>query len=137
MIQSKIINKFEIADFDFDYTGSNFTEKEVVENGYLQIPGKELLSRISNKMIYGDYPNSYKFVTKIYENGIAEGINNVGSFDRGNWIIELESNTLQLVWENAWFNTLTRAYDVKGNIEFYDVDTGKWRTTFKNFESLK
>lgn len=28
----------------------------------------------------------------------------------------------------------TRAYDVNGPVEFYDVKTGNWRTTFKAFE---
>ncbi len=72
---------------DFDYTGSNFTEKEIIENGHIQLSGKELLLRISNMTIFGDYPMDYKFVTEIYENGTANGINNVSSFDSGNWRI--------------------------------------------------
>lgn len=126
-----------IANFDFNYTGSGFTEKEVIENGFLQLTAKDLLSRISNKMIYGDYPMGYKFVTEIYENGIAEGINNVGSFDSGKWTIDFKNNTLLLEWENGWINTTNRAYEVNNTIEFYDVDTGNWRTTFKVFENLK
>ncbi len=128
-----MINKLKTK--DFDYTGSNFTEKEIIENGHLQLSGKELLLRISNMTIFGDYPTGYKFVTEIYENGTANGINNVGSFDSGNWTIDFEKNILQLEWENAWINTVTRAYNV--NIEFYDIDTGKWRTTFKIFERRK
>ena len=127
-----MINKLKTK--DFDYTGSDFTEKEIIENGHIQLSGKELLLRISNMTIFGDYPMDYKFVTEIYENGTANGINNVGSFDSGNWRIDFEKHTLQLEWKNAWIDTITRAYNVNGNIEFYDTDTGKWRTTFKIFE---
>lgn len=128
-----MVNKLKTT--EFDYTGSDFTEKDIKENGYIQLSGKELLSRISNRTIFGDYPMGYKFITNIYENGTAKGVNNVGSFDSGNWSIDFKKNTLQLEWQNAWINTITRAYDVNGNIEFYDIDTGKWRTTFKIFET--
>ncbi len=81
-----MINKLKTK--NFDYTGSNFTEKELIKNGYTQLSGKELLLRISNMTIFGDYPMGYKFVTEIYVNGTANGINNVGSFDSGNWRID-------------------------------------------------
>lgn len=129
-----MVNKLKAK--EFNYTGSDFTEKEIREQGYIHLSGKELLSRISNQTIFGDYPMGYKFVTNIYENGTAEGVNNVGAFDDGNWSIDLNKNILQLEWKNAWINTTTRAYEINGNIEFYDIDTGKWRTTFKIFETL-
>jgi hypothetical protein len=47
------------------------------------------------------------------------------------------THTLQLEWENAWVYTTTRAYNVNENIEFYDIDTGNGRTTFKIFERRK
>ena len=130
-----MINKLKTK--DFNYTGSNFTEKEIIANGHIQLSGKELLLRISSMTIFGDYPMGYKFVTEIYKNGTAEGVNNVGSIDSGIWTIDFEKNTLHLEWKNAWIDTVTRAYDVNGNIEFFDIDTGKWRTTFKIFETRK
>ncbi len=130
-------NKIKKTDFNFEYTGSNFTEKEIMENGYLQLSSKELLSRINNKTIFGDYLMGYKFVTDIYENGTAEGINNVGSHNFGNWEIDMKTNTFLVKWNNGWFDTITRAYDVNGNIEFYDADTGNWRTTFKKYKDWK
>ena len=122
------------TDFNFDYTGSEYTEEEVIAKGYKQITSKNLQTTIRNTTVSGDYPGGYKFVTDIYENGTAEGINNVGSHNFGNWIIDYEENTLQLEWKNGWIDTVTRAYNINGNIEFYDVDTGNWRTTFKTFE---
>jgi hypothetical protein len=132
-----MISKVKPEDFDFKYTGNNFTEKEIIIQGYVHLSGKELLTRISNKTIFGEYPMGYKFVTDIYENGTTNGVNQVGSVDNGNWKIDFEKNTLQLEWKNGWVNTVTRAYLVNENIEFYDTDTGKWRTTFKVFENWK
>ena len=132
-----MINKIKATDFDSEYTGSNYTEKEIIGQGYIQLSGEELLSIISNKTIFGDYLMGYKFATYINENGTVKGINNVGSIDSGKWIINFEKNTIQLEWKNGWINTITRAYFVNKNIEFYDIDTGKWRTTFKTFENWK
>ncbi len=78
----------------------------------------------------------YIFVAEIYENGITKGVNNVGTTNSWNRSIDFEKNTLQLKWKNARIDTITRAYDVNGNIEFYDIGTGKWRTTFKIFDGL-
>jgi len=130
-------NELNATDFDFEYTGSGLTEKGAIENGFIQLTGKELMSRISNRTIFGDYLMGYKFVTDIYENGNTEGINNVGSHNLGNWIIDVKENTLSIKWNNGWFDTVTRAYEVNENIEFYDVETGDWRMTFKNFINWK
>ena len=122
-------------DFNYEYTGSAFTEKEIIAKGHSLLTGEELRKLISNKTIYGDYVMGYKFVTDIYDNGTAEGVNHVGSHDFGEWRIDIENNTLILNWKNGWVDTVTRAYEVNGHIEFYDVDTGRWRTTFKQFEN--
>ena len=127
-----MINKLRTK--DFNYTGSDFTENEVEAKGYPQLSGRELYARICNKTIYGDYPMGYKFVTEIYDNGIAKGMNNVGTIDTGKWKIDFEQHTLHLEWQYRWMDTVTRAYDVNDNIELYDIDTGFWRTTFKLFE---
>ena len=130
-------NKIKTGDFDFKYAGSNYTEKDAVQKGFKKLTGEELRERIVNKTFYGDYPMGYKFVTDIYEHGKAEGINHVGSQDFGNWVIDMEKHTLSIKWNNGWLDTITHAYKVNGNIEFYDVDTGNWRTTFKRFMNWK
>ncbi len=132
--RTRMRNKIKETDFDFDYTGSNFSEKEIIEKGYPQLTGKELLLIITNKTIFGDYIMGYKFVTDIYKNRTTEGLNNVGTIDFGHWVIDMKLNTMSIKWDNGWFNTVTRAYAVNGTIEFYDFDTGNWRTTFKTFE---
>lgn len=134
-MNNKLFNRLKAK--NFPNTGSSLTEKEVIANGHIRLFGKELISRISSKTIFGNYPMEYTFVADIYENGITYGVNNVGTTDCGIWKIDFETGTLQLVWQNTWIDTQTRAYDVNGTIEFYDVDTGNWRTTFKIIESLK
>jgi len=126
-------NKIQETDFDFEYTGSKYIETEIIAKGHQLIQGEELFAKIRNTTIFGDYPGGYKFVTDIYEGGATEGANNVGSHDFGTWVIDYEKHTLLLEWKNGWFDTVTRAYNVDGNVEFYDVDTGSWRTTFKTF----
>ena len=128
-------NRIKESDLDFEYTGSTYTEEALLKKGQQAISAAILQAKISNTTIYGEYPNGYKFITDIYDNGMAEGVNDAGSHDSGNWSINYEKNTLQLVWKKGWINTETRAYEVNGNIEFYDVDTGNWRTTFKQFHN--
>ncbi len=65
-----------------------------------------------------------------------EGRNNVGSHHFGEWSVNMENKTFTVKWD-GWDNTTTRAYDVDGQIKFYDSDTGHWRTTFKKFEPGK
>ena len=80
---------------------------------------------------------SYKFGSIIYKNWTTESVNNVDTKDFGHWIIDKELNTYVDKMENGWFDTIARAYEVINTIEFYVVDTGKWRTTFKMFKNLK
>jgi len=127
----------KINDIDLSFTGSYYTEQMAIKKGFKQLTGEELKKRIINKTICGDYPMGFTFVTRIYENGKTEGINNVGSQDYGYWAINTKNHTISLQWNNGWMNTTTHFYDVNGNIEFYDVDTGNWRTTFKKFENWK
>ena len=44
----------------------------------------------------------------------------------------MQENTLTVEWD-GWDNNTARAYDLVGEIHFYDSTTGEWRTTFKQF----
>lgn len=123
--------KLKTVDFDFEYTGSEYTEETVQKNGFKQLSGSELRDRIVNKTVYGDYPGGYKFISEIHENGMTQGMNHVGSHDLGNWAIDFDNHTLHLKWKHGWLDTVTRAYAVNETIEFYDINTGNWITTFK------
>lgn len=129
-------NIITIENFDFDYFGSKHNEISIIENGFKLLTGEELHDKIVNKKVYGDYPLGYKFISVIYEDGTTEGLNNVGTRDFGQWTINFEDNTLILKWRNSWLDTITRAYEVNHYIEFFDIDTGNWRTTFRRIIML-
>ncbi|MGV6829404.1 MAG: hypothetical protein ACWA45_08400 [Flavobacteriales bacterium] len=113
------------------YLGSFLTEEKAIQYGFKQLNAEDLLKKISNKIIFGDYPMGFTFVTKIENDGNLKGLNNVGFKDEGTWFIDNKNNTLHLQWNRAWANTITRAYEVNNNIEFFDIETGNWRTTFR------
>ena len=123
-------------DHYIEYSGCDLTEKDAIEGGYHQLSGIELHERMVDKRIHGDYIMGYRFVTQVYANGEVEGVNDVGTYDQGTWMIDKENHTLTLKWKNGWIDTVTRAYDINGNIEFFDVNSGSWRTNFKKTENL-
>ncbi len=115
----------------------NTTETMIIEKGYKQLSGEELKERISDKTISGDYYNGRIYITYIDEAGNMEGENDLGSHRFGKNIIDMNNNTLTTIWNSGWDNWTGRAYDVNGEIKFYDTTTLKWRTTFKTFEDGK
>lgn len=128
-------NDLKISDLNFKRSG--YTEKTAIGNGFKQLTGIELKELIINQEVNGNYPGGFTFVARIYENGTIEGINNLGHYDVGYWTIDFNKNTIQLEWENGWYNTTTRVYKVTSTIEFFDIDTGNWRSTFKKFTHLE
>ncbi len=124
------------TEFNFQYAGEGSIEDEIHQKGAQKMSGKELREAIVNKKVFGDYLMGYKFIGNILETGLINGVNNVGTEDLGNWLIDMEKDTLTINWNNGWINTITHAYMVNGQIEFYDVDTGSWRTSFNRIEDL-
>jgi hypothetical protein len=115
-------------------TDSKTAETIIIESGYHQLSGEELKQRIGGKTIRGDYLYGFKFVTFFDRNGSMEGKNNVGAHHFGEWSVDMKDKSFTVKWDNGWDNTTSRAYDVAGEIQFYDCTTGQWRTTFKEFE---
>jgi len=115
----------------------NTTETMIIEKGYRQLSGEELKERISEKTIRGDYYNGRKYITFIDKNGNMEGENDLGSHRFGKCSIDMNNNTIRTKWDSGWDNWTGRAYDVDGEIKFFDTTTLKWRTTFKSFEAGK
>ena len=110
------------------------TESMIKEQGYSQLSANELKERIYNKTIRGEYFIGRIFVTYIDDNGNMEGENDLGSHHFGVNIIDSENDTLTTQWDSGWHNWTGRAYDVNGEIKFFDTTTLEWRTTFKTFE---
>ena len=111
----------------------NTTETMIIEAGYCQLSGEELKEKISQKTIRGEYYNGRRYITFIDKNGNMEGKNDLGSHRYGKCSIDLNSSTITTKWDSGWDNWTGRAYDVNGEIKFYDTTTLKWRITFKDF----
>lgn len=112
-------------------------ENSIIESGYHQISGEALKQRIVGKTIIGDYLYGYKYVGIFNADGSLEGENNVGSHHIGEWSIDTKNNTLTMNWNTGWDSWTGSAYDVGGTIQFFDISTGDWRTSFTKLESRK
>ena len=117
-------------------TDFNTTETMIIEKGYSRLSGEELKERISDKTIRGDYYNGRNYVTFIDRAGNMEGENDLGSHRFGQYTLDANEDSLTVNWD-GWDNWTGRAYDVDGEIKFYDTTTLRWRTTFKVFEDGK
>lgn len=111
------------------------TEKMIIENGYNQLSGEDLKLRIVGKTHWGDYYNGRKYIGYIDHDGTMEGKNDLGSHVIGKWSINTEDKTITVEWDGYWDNWTGRAYDIDGEIKFYDTTTLKWRTTFKKYKN--
>ena len=117
-------------------TDDGTTEKMMIEAGYHQLSGEDLKQRISGKTIRGDYLYGRNYISFADKNGTIEGKNDIGSHHFGEWSVNMEGNTFTVKWD-GWDNWTGRAYDVNGEIKFFDSTTCQWRTTFKEFEDGK
>ncbi|MCG3219409.1 MAG: hypothetical protein KAR35_10400, partial [Candidatus Heimdallarchaeota archaeon] len=102
-----------------------------------QLSGEEIQQRIYGKTVRGEHHNGRKYVGYTDQNGNMEGINDRGSHHFGKSSINMEDKTFTVKWDKGWENWTSRAYDVDGEIKFFDSTTSKWRTTFKQFEDGK
>lgn len=124
---------------DFAVAIVKTTEEMIIECGYKQLSGEALKERIVGKTIKGDYylGRHYEYISYIDENGTTEGVNDVGTHCVGEWSVNMDDGSLIVNWGYCWENWTGRAYDVDGEIQFYDGMTHLWRTTFKTFEEGK
>ena len=113
------------------------TEPMIKEQGYTQLSAEELIGRIYNKTIRGEYFIGRIFVTYIDDKGNMEGKNDLGSHHFGKNIIDMKNDTLTTQWDSGWDNWTGRAYEVAGEIKIFDTTSLEWRTTFKFFENGK
>ncbi len=117
-------------------TDDGTTEAMMVNSGYPQLSGEELKEKIGGKTIWGDYLYGRYYITAFDLNGTMEGKNDIGSHHFGKWSVNMKDKTFTVKWD-GWDNWTGRAYDVDGEIKFYDSTTHQWRTTLKRFEDGK
>ncbi|MEE9427148.1 MAG: hypothetical protein V3V25_03270 [Paracoccaceae bacterium] len=108
-----------------------------VEAGHMLLSGRELIKEIADKTVLGEYGMDFRYVSWIGKDGTLEGKNNVGSHVFGTWSVDEAEHTLSLLWDGGWDDTTTQAYIGGGQIRYYDIGTGNWRTTFTNISERK
>ena len=127
-------NNVKSIPYNFEDDSTKPTEAEIIERGYKQLSGEEIMKKVVGKTVGGDYLRGFKYVADINKDGTMEGKNNVGSHHFGQWKIDSEENTFTVQWDAGWDNNTARVYDVEGELHFYDTTTGLWRTAFKEFD---
>jgi len=107
------------------------THDKLLEKGYKPLTKEELSSLIIGNTVYGDYEYSGHRVFSSYmaEDGSIEGENDWGSHESGHWSID-EAGVLSVEWNGYWEAWSGIAFQVEHEIKFYDLENGKWRTTF-------
>lgn len=118
-------------------TDINTTEKMIIDREYHQLSVEELKQIIYDTTVKGDYYNGRKYITYTDKDGNMEGKNDLGSHLFGKCTFNTKDNTFSVEWDGYWETWTGRAYDVDGEIQFFDTTTLRWRTTFKMMMSGK
>jgi len=111
-----------------------FTPSESPGARHDRVSAEKLEERIAHMTVWGDYLRGFKYIAYFDREGTMEGRNNAGSHHFGEWAINKQDGSFTVRWDSGWDNTTTYAYDVGGEIRFYDTATGEWRTTLTRFE---
>ena len=107
------------------------TEPMIEEQGYAQLSANELKEKVYNKTVRGEYFIGRIYITYIDRDGNMEGENDLGSHHFGKCFIDTDKNTITTKWKSGWDNWTGRAYDVNGEIKFFDSTT-HWCCIAKN-----
>ena len=107
------------------------TKEDLLAKGYTPLTKQELKELISNTTVWGDYEyrGHRRYKTFMDSKGAMEGKNDWGSTEFGIWDID-DNGCLTVEWEGYWEDWSGVAFKVEDEIKFYDIKSGKWRTTF-------
>jgi hypothetical protein len=62
-------------------------------------------------------------------NGEMEAQNDWGTYEEGKWKVD-EHGCLTVEWDGYWEDWTGVAFQVDNELKFYDIESGKWRTSF-------
>jgi len=110
------------------------TEQNLIDDGYKKLTNEQLHELLVDKTVWGDfeYKGWRKFISYINPDGTIEGLNDWDSNVEGHWIIQNDSLTFD--WDGYWIDWTGNAYEVDGEIKFYDVETNLWMSSFTKIE---
>ncbi len=110
------------------------TEDTVLTGGHTRLSGRELEQKLVGNTITGEFGFLFKYVMTVKDDGTLEGKNNAGAHHFGRYSIDTDENTISVEWDSGWVNTTSRAYEADGAIKLFNIETGKWETTFTDFK---
>jgi hypothetical protein len=107
------------------------SKDDLLNLGHTPLTKEEILALIANTTVIGDYEYNGHRVYKSFmdANGEIESKNDWGSHVFGRYTID-EDGLFSVEWDGYWDAWSGVAFLIEGEIKFYDVKTGKWRTTF-------
>jgi len=107
------------------------TKDDLVAKGYIALTPKVLLKLISNTTVSGDYEYSghRRYKTFMNANGEMEAQNDWGTYEEGKWKVD-ENGYFTVEWDGYWEDWTGVAFQVDNELKFYDLKSGKWRTSF-------
>jgi len=107
------------------------TKDDLLTLGHTPLSKEALVACIANTTVTGDYEyNGHRIYKSFMDtNGDIESKNDWGSHIFGKYTID-DNGDFSVEWDGYWDAWTGIAFEVDGNIKFYDIYTGKWRTTF-------
>ena len=107
------------------------TKEDLLGKGLTALSKEALVARISDTTVTGDYEYDGHRIYKSFmdTNGEIESKNDWGSHVFGRYTIE-DNGHLSVEWDGYWDAWTGVAFEIEGEIKFYDIHTGVWRTTF-------
>jgi hypothetical protein len=109
------------------------TKDDLLNLGHIPLTKEALVTRIANTTVIGDYEyNGHRIYKSFIDaNGDIESKNDWGSHIFGHYTIK-DNGHFSVEWDGYWDEWTGIAFEIAEEIKFYDIHTGKWRTTFHN-----
>ena len=105
---------------------------------YVPLTKERLQALISNTTVTGDYEyNGHRiYKTFMNENGEMEAKNDWGSHVFGHYSID-DEGYFSVSWDGYWDDWTGIAFETHKEIRFYNIEDGRWMTTFTDIAQGK
>lgn len=120
----------------FKFTDVQLTAHDMHKQGINPLSTQELKALILNKSVQGNYCVGRRYTLLIDAQGEMRGANDLGIRGVGRLIFDEARQTLTTDWDNGWDVWTGQGYLLNQEIKFFEVNTGRWVTTFTRIESL-
>lgn len=113
--------------------GEGTAEQQLVDAGHTSLPLKDLLAKILDQTVWGDYLFNFRYVSYCGSDGSIVGTNNAGSYNEGRWEADYDANLFNVAFNQRWVPASLRAYEIDGTLHFFNQNTGMWHMNMEKF----